>query len=142
MQVSAGTNITDAITTVLAFDTEEYDDLAMHSPSVNPSRITITTAAGDGRYYFKGTLFVPARSDYLTIGCVIAKNGANQPPWTREQPGANSAQRTVSTSLIIPMVVGDYCEFNGFQDNTANATVATPAGSSFESVFECFKVSE
>lgn len=141
-QGSAGTSIPDNANTVLSWDSEEYDDLGMHSTSVNPTRITIVSAAGDGKYKFTGSLFVPSRSDYATIGVVIAKNGVNQAPFIRVGPNATSAQRSVMTTTTIAMVVGDYCEVFGYQDNTANLSVTTSFGSSFQPVFECVKVSE
>jgi hypothetical protein len=141
-QGSAGQNIADNTNTALTWDSEEYDDLGMHSTSVQPTRITITSAAGDGKYQFKGTFFVPNRTDYVTIGVAIAKNGTNQAPFIRVGPNASNSSRSVMTSTTIAMVVGDYAEVTAFQDNTANATIATPFGSSFQCVFECIKVSE
>jgi hypothetical protein len=142
LQVSTATVLADNTNVALSWDTEDYDDYGMHSPSVNPTRITILSGTGDGKYLFKGSVLFPARADYITIGAVIAKNGGNQPSWERVGPNVSSAQRTVSVMATLPMVVGDYCELIGLQDNTANAAATTPIGSSFESSFECIKVSE
>ncbi len=142
-QGTAGQNLTDNTNTTLTWDTEEYDDLGMHSTSSNPTRITIVSAAGAGKYKFTGTLFLGARNDYVTIGCVVAKNGTNIAPFVRLGPGTGSAQRSLQVSTTISMAVNDYAELVGYQDNTGNVTVATPPGSSsFVSVFECLKVSE
>jgi hypothetical protein len=141
-QGAAGQNIADNTNTALTWDSEEYDDLGMHSTSVQPTRITITSAAGDGKYQFKGTFFVPNRTDYVTIAVAIAKNGTNQAPFIRVGPNASNVSRSVQVETTIVMAVGDYAEVIAFQDNGANATIATPFGSSFQSVFECIKVSE
>lgn len=141
-QGSAGTALTDSVNTPISFDTEDYDDFGMHSPSVNPTRITITAAAGDGKYEFKGTLALPSRADYLTIGCAIAKNGVAQAPWERSGPNVTANQRTCATTATLTMVVGDYVELLGLQDNTGNAALTTPFGGAIAPVLECLKVSE
>lgn len=136
-QVAAGTNLVDSTNTAISFDGEDLDTHGFHSPSVNPTRITPTVA---GVYRFYGTVMVPGAVDYLTLGACIAKNGTNQAVFTRIQPGATSAQRSVSATDTVLTMNGttDYCELIGYQDNTANtAKVTSFSASSFTCTFGC-----
>lgn len=136
-QSAAGTNLVDSTNTVLSWDNEDIDTHGFHSPTTNPSRITPNRA---GIYKFYGTLFLPGAADYVTVGLVVAKNGVNQAPFIRTQPGTTAAQRSFSVSDVYLTMNGttDYAELIGYQDNTANTAKVTPFGaSSFTSVFGC-----
>lgn len=136
-QVAAGTTLNDSTNTAISFDGEDIDTHGFHSPSVNPTRITPTVA---GVYRFYGTIMLPGAVDYLTLGACIAKNTVNQAVFTRIQPGATSAQRSVSVSDVVLTMNGttDYCELIGFQDNTANTAKVTSFGAtSFTCSFGC-----
>jgi hypothetical protein len=143
-QVAAGTVLNNNTNTALAWDGEDYDTAGLHSLLSNLSYVVISAAAGDGIYLCKGTVMIPARTDYQTVGCVIAKNGVNQQPWTREGPNAVSAQRSFSAEARLPLVVGDRVELVANQANGAAVAVTTvfanPAVSSFACVFEVEKI--
>lgn len=140
-QNSAGTSLTDNTNTAITFDSESWDTDGMHSTSVNTSRVTITSSAGAGIYVCRGTVHLPGRSDYTTIGACIAKNGTNLAPFERWGPNTASVARTVTVECRVQLVVGDYVELIGFQDNTANVAVTTAFGaSSFTTVLEVQKL--
>lgn len=131
LQVGAGTSCPDNTNTTLTWDTEDYDYGGLHV--AGSSNIVITKA---GVWEFNLKVFFPTAGDYITIGCVVAKNGANQPPWDRLGPNATSAQRTTATECQLLCAVGDVITAVALQDNTASAARVTVFGSSFECVFE------
>lgn len=130
-QVGTGTSMVSSANTTLAWDTEDYDYGGLHAAG---STNVVLTRSGIWEAIF--TLFVPARSDYTTIGAVIAKNGVNQAPWDRVGPNATSAQRTARAYAKLACASGDILTAVGNQANAAASTLVTPVGSSFESVFE------
>jgi hypothetical protein len=131
LQVGAGTSCADNTNTTLTWDTEDYDYGGLHA--AGSANVVITRA---GIWEFRLKVFFPAAADYLTIGCVVAKNGANQPPWDRLGPNNTSAQRTTGTTTEFLCAVGDIITAVGLQDNSAGTARTTVFGSSFECVFE------
>ena len=138
LQVTTGTNLASGTQGTLLWDTEDYDYGGLHA--AGSANVVITKA---GVYRVAFTLHLPARADYLTVGAVIQKNGVNQPPWIRQQPGTANAQRTAGPVVAnLLCAVADTISAAGFQQNTAAAAAVTPVGSSFESVLEVEYVRE
>lgn len=133
---SVAQTITDnAADAALTFTTgsTDIDTHSFHSETTNTARIVPTIA---GIYRFSGTMVLAAITTAVTIGAVIAKNGAAQAPRSRVGPNATAVQRTISVTTILSMNgTTDYAELLGFQDSSGN--VATTVGSSFASTFEC-----
>jgi hypothetical protein len=131
LQVAAGTVLNHAANTPLTWDTEDYDYGGLHA--AGSANIVINRA---GVWEFTMTLHLPSRADYQTIGCVVAKNGTNQPPWERLGPSTVSNQRSTQTNTKFLCAVNDIITGVGFQSNGASAAVTTVFGSAFECVLE------
>lgn len=90
-------NIADATDVAIAFDTEEWDDAAFHSTSVNTSRVTIPTG-GDGRYEFTAWVSFEANSSGRREAW-IEKNGATEYNRVRLPPVSTATGFTLSVEL-------------------------------------------
>lgn len=132
LQTGSATSLPSGTQTAMTWDTEDYDFGGLH---VAGAAGVIVTKAGLWRCAF--TLHLGARSDYVTLGVVITRNGVNIAPFIRQPPTAASIARTVGPVVCTLLcAVGDTLAAGAIQQNTAAVAVTPPFGSSFESVFE------
>lgn len=107
----------NTVTAVLLNGTEEYDPDGMHSPSTNPSRITIPTGLA-GVWQFTGSLAWVANNNGDRM-LLWLKNGTSTGSNYGYQNGrapANGALRKAQTSTLeINLAVGDYIELGAHQ---------------------------
>lgn len=114
---NSGTQSIPNITfTALSFDVEEYDVFGMHSPSVNPSRITVPVSG----YYQLDGLAVFASSVTGRRLAHYSVNGATIPTGDAAVPAVASGGG--NTGVTLPsrtqfMVAGDYAEIFAFHDS-------------------------
>ena len=100
--VSVNTGVDDSID----FTTEEWDDAAFHSNSVNTARITIPTG-GDGTYEVKGWgQFSDGGTGLRSIWFEV--NGATSYSRVRVPATGGSTNTGIYTSDEIELVAGDY----------------------------------
>lgn len=106
---SAGQGINDTTWTTLGFDSEYWDDDAMHDPVTNNSRITIKTA---GRYLAIGHA-VFATNTTGNRGLALAQNGTTV---IQMMDGAlTGTELRMEISEVLQLSVGDYLELRGYQ---------------------------
>lgn len=105
-------SIPDNVMTVISFgssDTEDYDADAMHSPTVNPSRITVVAA---GAYALIAQFATANPSENGNWQVQIRKNAATII--------AHSGSPTFGVSVAVDdeAIVGDFYEMLGYQAHT------------------------
>jgi hypothetical protein len=114
---------TGSTPTALLWDTEVSDDLGMHDNVTNTGRVTITSAAGAGRYLAVGAVQWPANATG-DRRAVTMKNGSVYRTAQRQQAVTIGGGTTVTmASAIIPCVIGDFLGFGGAQN--AGITLST-----------------
>ncbi len=99
--------------------TEDWDTDAMHSTSVNTSRITCVTA---GKYLFTGSVAFASNATGIRGARFLANGGT-----TYEQCGqpAAAGAGAMSISGIIPMTAGQYVELQAYQSSGGNLVADT-----------------
>ena len=124
-QGTATTSFTSAVFAVVGMDAETFDTDAMHSTSVNNSRLTIVTT---GMYLIVGSLgFAANATGYRQAG--IYKNGVLA---QRAIVMAASAGTTVvPIHGMLSLTAGDYVELAGAQNSGGALTSVASADSTF-----------
>jgi hypothetical protein len=116
-QVDAGStfeSLTSNIETAFSFTDEVYDTDGMHSNSVNPSRLTATTA---GIYLLTGfASFLIADPDGVRR-LTILMNGTNR---LVEKAQGDTFWTGLTVLTVFHMAATDYVELLGFQDSGAS----------------------
>jgi hypothetical protein len=131
LQVGSALTLVNGANTTMTWDTEDFDYGGLH---VAGSANVIVTKAGVWKA--RGSLLLPARTDWQTVGACIARNGVNLPTFERWGPSAVGNQRSVTVTTNALYAVGDTISLVGFQTNVAAASVVTAFGSSFENSFD------
>lgn len=128
---SAAQSIPDSTSTIITYDTEDYDIGSIHSVASNTGRMTIPVG-GDGYYAINSTiLFAPS-----AVGSRIARFQKNGTLLIYAQgivATVSAAQvTTVGIQVTVFLVAGDYIEVVVFQDSGgALNTGASTAGRNF-----------
>lgn len=126
-------SMADNAQTVVTFNQEDFDNDTMHSTSVNPTRITFTTA---GVYLVNFYSDLAAGNDYARVAAEVLLNGATVigygPLVDKNATASNGPRPTVTT--IYQFDAADYIEIRVFQDNTANAARNLSANASVAAV--------
>jgi hypothetical protein len=107
-------SITHDTPTILAANSENYDNDAMHSTVTNNSRITCQTA---GRYLLTAVL-VYAANNSGNRGFNFVVNGTttlNMTLWPASSSGALTTNQSGCRSLV--MAAGDYVEVEAYQSS-------------------------
>lgn len=105
--------------TALALNgTDVDDDLSMHSPSVNNTRITVPYT---GLYSVTGQVWFTASNLGSMRGACIQVNGTTK-VWENRQTNAQHATASPSVEVTGPIFLnaGDYVEMLVYQDTAAN----------------------
>jgi hypothetical protein len=130
------TNVAQAIPTgvftALTFATEEANVAAVHSTSVNPSRLTVP-ASGDGVYL--ALAYVDWASNAAGNGRIarLMKNGATE--LMRQSMGPTTAFLPINAlQAMLQLVAGDYLTVEVFQDTGGNLNTAGTDPSRFSLV--------
>lgn len=126
---SSTQSVPSATSTLITFDTENFDTNSFHSTSTNTSRITIPTGYA-GKYLFTAKLSVSALQaggSYRSLA--FKKNGnfiAYAQNWSSSAgfPASNVDYET-SLTQILDLAANDYIEMSYYQDSGVNATVAS-----------------
>ena len=106
-------------TAITATGADSFDSDNMHSPTVNPSRITASTA---GLYQFSGCVsFGPSATGARTL--YWAKNGVTVDSATTQTPGNAYSYTIVAPTKYIYLAVGDYVELFVNQASGAAMTI-------------------
>lgn len=114
---------TGSTPSAMAWDTEVSDDIGLHDNVTNTSRVTITSAAGAGRYWAFGAIQWPANSTG-DRRAVVRKNGSTYRAGQRQQAVTIGGGTTVTfAAALVPCVVNDYLELGGAQN--AGSTLST-----------------
>ena len=123
-----GTLLPDNATTLLTYDTQTYDELGIHSTSVNPGRFTFSETMRI-QIWVRVNFNTNANSDYTII---VNKNGAlaGSDNWIfRGSAGSGSSKLTFSD--LLDVAPGDYLETFAFKQGSGNViTVTGPANTS------------
>lgn len=110
--------IPNSVDTIVSFDTDTYDDAAIHDPAVSPSRFT--APAGVARMALTGQMdFDSAAGAFRQIQVLL--NGAASVPATLTRVRPLSGTRTFFqfVTMAIPVVAGDYLEVSVQQTSGA-----------------------
>jgi hypothetical protein len=120
---NAGTNttISSATDTILTWSSENFDSDNYHSTSSNTSRITIPTGKA-GKYLVNAAVYWESSPTADALALRIRKNGAGQVQFN-SLPKPNANQVTVTTTVTLDLVVGDYLELVVYQNSGSNLTV-------------------
>lgn len=103
------TSLPDGTTTAIVFDAEDYDVGAMHSTTVNPSRITIP-GGGGGRYSFWGGV-VMASATYGNCTILVRVNGTDEHQGMLNNTGGVGVFNYMALApKVLTLVAGDYVE--------------------------------
>ena len=129
---SVAQTIGNSSTTTLTFNTEDYDTDAFHSTSSNTGRITIPTGKG-GKYFVTTTVnYAGNATGFRQIR--ILKNGSTNVAAAIETPGAN-ADMSLTCSIMLTLVAGDYLEVVTFQNSGGNLNVYGNNEWNFDTIF-------
>lgn len=116
---------TTATLTTVNLDSERFDNAAMHSTSVNTSRITIPTGGG-GKYMFGGLLEFANNGTGLRQ-IIILRSGTDELTWG-PGPGDASATCPLCTTAQWAFSAGDYIELRGYQNSGGNLNIIVSGG--------------
>lgn len=119
----------------ITFDTEVEDTGAMHSTSVNTSRITVPTG-GNGWYRFGGCVrFAASATGYRELK--IRANGVTDLVIQRAPNSGATDDSRVAIHGEYPLVAGDYIELVATQNSggALNATAVVPYSPSFYAIW-------
>lgn len=138
------TNVADQVIatstrTVLTFDTEDYDNNALHSTSSNTSRLTCPVS---GLYHIFGQItFTASAAGNIRLSDIFFNNTAMLAQGSATPNAAARGFPNVSTQYR--MTVGDYVELRAFQDTGGNLNVqgSTSAGDHYAPVFGMVRLS-
>jgi hypothetical protein len=108
-------SLSNATLTAITFNSEDYDVTALHSTSVNPTRMTVPTGAG-GLYQIDGKIFYAAHATGIRVAR-IHKNGAAISTQVTH-PATATGAHCVAVSTRLVLAAGDYVELIGYQDST------------------------
>lgn len=134
---SADQSISNNTSTVLALNSERYDTSAIHDTSTNNSRLTVTSAAGAGKYRITGQVAYDTNStgERQTI---IRLNGSTViADDTRMAVTGDFTICIVSTTYSL--AVNDYVELIAFQLSGGSLNVKSAAQYSPEFSLEKIK---
>jgi hypothetical protein len=120
---NAGTNytISTATDTVLTWSSENFDSDNYHSTSSNTSRITIPTGKA-GKYLVNAAAYWESSPTADALALRIRKNGSSQVQFNA-LPKPNANQITVTSSVTLDLIVGDYLELVAYQNSGSNLTI-------------------
>lgn len=113
LQNSSTVSLSDSTWTALALDTEQWDVGAMHSTSVNTSRVTIPTGQG-GLYAFMGQCGFAANATGVRK-LAIARNGTRI--WSTVIPATASDNVVLHINAQYPATAADYFELHAYQSS-------------------------
>jgi hypothetical protein len=110
----------------VSFNTEIYDNNAMHDNGVNPTRITINVP---GIYSVGGNIEMQSGNDYVRVILVIRVNGATAIAFNQTPGVALNVTQKYAISCDWQFSAGDYIELQVFHTNGAalpRNVLATP----------------
>lgn len=128
-----GSSCATGVSTLITFDTEEYDSNGMHNPAGNAGRLVAINA---GTYTYNASISWPSNATswrYL----MIRKNAAGSPVGgTRVWQGFIAASAAVSNNTQsitrdIVLAAGDYLEMYGIQNSGGSLTTVTGVDATF-----------
>lgn len=104
--------------TLLAMDSESWDNDGIHSTSTNNSRMTIQT---DGTYFCKGIVTFQADTNNNNRNARLTKNGSGGTVvGVTKLRNANANTTSMEVTSVLPLVAGDYIELWASQDTGGN----------------------
>jgi hypothetical protein len=130
---SADISIPNATNTAITFNSERWDNGAMHSTSSNTSRITIPSGGG-GKYLFIARCTFAANATG-TRGLFLRLNGSTLFGEDFETSASASAGTRLETQALYNVAAGDYVEAIAYQDSGGALNVLALGNYSPE--FEC-----
>ncbi len=111
---SANQSVTNATSTAITFNTEDFDTDAYHSTSTNTSRFTVP-AGKAGKFLITGTVVFSANTTGVR-DAVIYKNGSVYNYGTSLQTVESGTYGTyLPLSFVLNLAVNDYVEIFAFQ---------------------------
>ena len=120
LTANTGTSVSNNTTTLINWNTEEFDTNGYHDNSTNNTRITIP-AGKAGKYLISGfILFSNNTSGYRRL--VVKKNGSDIRELGANTPSTNSFA-AITCSLIVDCAVNDYIEWAAYQTSGSTLTV-------------------
>ena len=129
LQNSSTVSLSDSTWTALALDTEQWDVGAMHSTSVNTSRVTIPTGQG-GHYVFMGQAGFAANATGIRK-LAIARNGTRI--WSVTMKGDATDVQVLRVDAMYPATAGDYFELHAYQ--TSGGALNVGSALALESIY-------
>lgn len=121
----------------VSFNTEVFDDNAMHDNGVNPTRITINVP---GKYQVGGNVEMQSGNDYVRVILSIILNGVTRIAFN-QTPGValNVAQR-YALNTTYQFAAGDWIELEIFHTNGAVAARNVLATSAYSPEFWAVRI--
>ena len=135
---STGQTISNTTSTVLTFDSEQFDTSSYHNTSTNTSRLTVATA---GKYVTIASIIF----DINATGrrqFIFRKNGVDLFGSTQEvEPVTTGGYSVCKGNLLVDLSANDYIECAVYQSSGGNlAVIGNDTGNSQTSVFQIYKV--
>jgi hypothetical protein len=119
-------SIAHAAFIAVSFNTELFDNNAMHDNGVNPTRITINVP---GIYQVGGNIEMEAGNDYTRVIMRILQNGGTAIAFNATAGTTQNVAQRFALGTTYEFAAGDYVELQIHQTNTAVAArnvLATP----------------
>jgi hypothetical protein len=123
---SANQTLTSGASTLISFNTENFDTNGFHDNATNNSRMTIPT--GYGGKYLLSVMFYYASNAAGYRELTIKKNGSFINYFYA--PG-NSQPNTIQGALVLSLVAGDYIELSSYQNTGGNLDVIGGADATY-----------
>lgn len=127
-------SLTDSTLTALTFDTEDFDNGAMHSTSSNTSRLTAPSTG----YYISTCSVGFAANSTGTRQVFIRKNGSTLLGSTETVAGADGGTTRITTATIINLSATDYLECIAYQ--TSGTGINTEVHTDLTPIFSAIQV--
>jgi hypothetical protein len=134
--VVAGQATTSGVYTSVNFDSEDFDVGEMHTTTAFPNRLTVPTG-GDGTYLlFAVVPFQPVAGGQRILSFV--RNETQLTPIVSVPSSGAALVTTVSHTLLVPAIAGDYFGVLVYQDSGGPVTIGD--GTLFRVQFTAMKV--
>jgi len=143
-RMSTNQVVTDAVTTLIEFDTEVFDTDSAFNNTATGNGYSFTVPTGkDGKYYIFGRLLMSSGAvDNLEFcDTSIYVNGSAIGRSSSDFRNNEGLSTTEQKDVILDLTAGDYVQIYGrIGINSGTATVIQGSGSRFDSDFGAFRI--
>lgn len=132
---NAAFSVPNAAFTAVTFNSERFDNAAIHSTVTNTERLTIPTGGG-GKYVVGGGAAYTANGNGNTRILSVGVNGIATYAGAQSSPWNAAANTYINISTVYTMAAADYFTMPAYQDSTAALNIVQ--ANNYSPEFFCF----